>query len=221
MLRTLVRTLRVFLNRTLRTSLHSQEHHGLTDRRPIASRLNWPIRSITTVKYQQLTWYNSLWVWRWLPHRFSKRQSMSTTTVLFRTTFTRTIILNLLMKWLLGSNLSQLDFSFTTTRFYFFVYFKFLYFPWACTPLMKWLLGSNLSQLDFSFTTTRFYFFVYFKFLYFPWACTPHGSKCPVCALPFWALILSFPSFFFIMFVYFILSWFCLIKLEIIILIIN
>ena len=182
MLRTLVRTLRVFLNRTLRTSLHSQEHHGLTDRRPIASRLNWPIRSITTVKYQQLTWYNSLWVWRWLPHRFSKRQSMSTTTVLFRTTFTRTIILNL---------------------------------------LMKWLLGSNLSQLDFSFTTTRFYFFVYFKFLYFPWACTPHGSKCPVCALPFWALILSFPSFFFIMFVYFILSWFCLIKLEIIILIIN
>ena len=28
-------------------------------------------------------------------------------TVLFRTTFTRTIILNLLMKWLLGLNLSQ------------------------------------------------------------------------------------------------------------------
>ena len=53
-----------------------------------------------------LTWYNSLWPWRWLPHRLSKRQSLSTT-VLFRTTFTRTIKLNLLLKWLLGSNLSQ------------------------------------------------------------------------------------------------------------------
>ena len=31
----------------------------------------------------------------------------STTTVLFRTTFTRTIKLNLLLKWLLGSNLLQ------------------------------------------------------------------------------------------------------------------
>ena len=45
--------------------------------------------------------------WRWLPHRLSKRRSLSTTTVLFRTTFTRTIKLNLLLKWLLGSNLSQ------------------------------------------------------------------------------------------------------------------
>ena len=50
---------------------------------------NWPIRSITRVLYHQLTWYNSLWLWRWLPHRLSKRQSLSTTTVLFRTTFTR------------------------------------------------------------------------------------------------------------------------------------
>ena len=33
-----------------------------------------------------------------LPHRLSKRQSLSTTTVLFRTTFTRTIKLNLLLK---------------------------------------------------------------------------------------------------------------------------
>ena len=40
-------------------------------------------------------------------HRLSKRQSLSTTTVLFRTTFTWTIKLNLLLKWLLGSNLSQ------------------------------------------------------------------------------------------------------------------
>ena len=33
----------------------------------------------------------------WLPYRLSKRQSLSTTTVLFRTTFTRTIKLNLLL----------------------------------------------------------------------------------------------------------------------------
>ena len=38
----------------------------------------------------------------------SKRESLSTTTVLFRTTFTRRIKLNLLLKWLLGSNLSQI-----------------------------------------------------------------------------------------------------------------
>ena len=46
-------------------------------------------------------------LWRWLLHRLLKRQSLSTTTVLFRTTFTRTIKLNLLLKWLLGPNLSQ------------------------------------------------------------------------------------------------------------------
>ena len=58
------------------------------------------------VSIPSLMWYNSLWRWRWLLHRLSKRQSLSTT-VLFRTTFTRTIILNVLMKWLLRSNLSQ------------------------------------------------------------------------------------------------------------------
>ena len=26
----------------------------------------------------------------------------------------------------------------------------------------------------------------------FPWVDTPHGSKCPICALPFWAVILPF-----------------------------
>ena len=51
--------------------------------------------------------FESLWLWRWQPHRLSKRQSLSTTTVLFRTTFTRTIKLNQLLKWLLGTNLSQ------------------------------------------------------------------------------------------------------------------
>ena len=49
-----------------------------------------------------------LLLWGRLPHSLSKRQSPSTTTVLVRTTFTRTIKLNLLLKWLLGSNLSQL-----------------------------------------------------------------------------------------------------------------
>ena len=62
-------------------------------------------------------WYNSLWLWRWLPHRLSKRQSLSTTTLLFRTKFTRTIKLNLLLKWLLGSNLSQCLIHWTV-RFY-------------------------------------------------------------------------------------------------------
>ena len=62
---------------------------------------DWPFDSLL----------QSLWLWRWLPHRLSKRQSLSTTTVLFRTTFTRTINLNLLLKWLLGSNLSQWCFT--------------------------------------------------------------------------------------------------------------
>ena len=55
---------------------------------------------------------NTSRLWRWLPHRLSKRQSLSTTTVLFRTTFTRTIKLNLFLKWLLGSNLSHISFCF-------------------------------------------------------------------------------------------------------------
>ena len=58
-------------------------------------------------KYHQLTWNNSLWLLRWLSDRLSKRQSLSTTTVLFRTTFTRTVEVNLLLKWLLSSNRSQ------------------------------------------------------------------------------------------------------------------
>ena len=51
--------------------------------------------------------YNSPWLWRWPRHRSSKRQSLSST-VLFRTTFTRKILLNLLMEWLLNWNLSQI-----------------------------------------------------------------------------------------------------------------
>ena len=49
-------------------------------------------------KYHQLTWYNSLRLWRWVRHRLSKRQSLLTTTVLFGTTFTRTIKHNLLLQ---------------------------------------------------------------------------------------------------------------------------
>ena len=55
------------------------------------------ITSVDGMVIDQLTWYNSLWLWRWLPHRLSKRQSLSKTTVLFRTTFTQTIKLNLLL----------------------------------------------------------------------------------------------------------------------------
>ena len=41
---------------------------------------------------------------KWLPHRLLKRQ-----TVLLRTTITRTIMLHLRMKWLLGSNSSLIE----------------------------------------------------------------------------------------------------------------
>ena len=70
--------------------------HSSTGKRLITSRLNQSIRSITRVQYHQLTWYNSLWLWRWLSHRLSKHKSLSTT-VLFRTTLTRTIIFRLLI----------------------------------------------------------------------------------------------------------------------------
>ena len=48
-------------------------------------------------KYHQLMWYNSLWFWRWLPHRLSKCQSLSTT-ILFGSTLTQTITFQVLMK---------------------------------------------------------------------------------------------------------------------------
>ena len=66
-------------------------------------RIEWTEEKWQPVK-SRLRFANciSSWQWRWLPHRLSKRQLQSRT-VLFRTTFTRTIMLNLLMKWLLGS----------------------------------------------------------------------------------------------------------------------
>ena len=44
---------------------------------PLSRTLHWPIRSTARVWYHQLTRNNSLW--RWLPQRLSKRQSLSTT----------------------------------------------------------------------------------------------------------------------------------------------
>ena len=41
-----------------------------TSRVTISSRLNWPTMSITRVLYSQLTWYNSIWLWGWLPCRY-------------------------------------------------------------------------------------------------------------------------------------------------------
>ena len=81
------------------TSLHSQYHHSLTDRRTITSRLNWPIRSIqrelNTINWRETTHFDSEDDYR--TGTLLKRQSLSTTTVLLRTTFTRTIIFNLFM----------------------------------------------------------------------------------------------------------------------------
>ena len=59
-------------------------------------------------------WYKSLWLSRWQPHRKSKCQSQSTT-VLFSTTLTQTIILHLLM-------------SFTWCKFFFVLIICFFIF---------------------------------------------------------------------------------------------
>ena len=78
-------------------SLHSQWQLGLTDSRPITSRLRWPITSTTRVLIPSTDVTQITWLWWWLPLRLSKRQSMSPQTVLFRTTLTRTIVLPLIM----------------------------------------------------------------------------------------------------------------------------
>ena len=69
----------------------SQYHHGLTE------------QSFSTDQtYNNIDWKTLFtWLWRWLPLRLSKRQSP--TTVLFRTTLTRTITQYELLI-LLGSN---------------------------------------------------------------------------------------------------------------------
>ena len=101
------------------------------------------MRAITRVKYHQLTWYNTLSLWRWLLHSLSKRQSLPTTTVLFRTTFTRTIILSLLRKWLLGSNLSQQTFFIEQIK---------------CTCLLH-VTGENWEDLHWCCLIHRMFFF--------------------------------------------------------------
>ena len=42
------------------------------------------VTGVSTTRAVVVTWYNSLWLWRWLPHRLSKCHSLSAT-VLFKT----------------------------------------------------------------------------------------------------------------------------------------
>ena len=52
-------------------------------------------------KIRPMAWkkkHKKAWLWRVLPHRLSRHPSLSTTTVLFKTTLDRTIKLNPLMK---------------------------------------------------------------------------------------------------------------------------
>ena len=84
----------------------------------------------------QLTWCNSLLLWRWLPHRLSKRQSLSTPTVLFSTTFTWMIILNPLTKEIcylltcfpLPTCITLEDFLHVSFWFYLVIYLSFYFF---------------------------------------------------------------------------------------------
>ena len=50
--------------------------------------------------------------------------------------------------------------------------------------------GAKVGVQFFNYNKILF-FCIYFKFLYFPRVGTLQGSKCPFCALYFWALILS------------------------------
>ena len=53
------------------------------------------IEGDSACRVHPLKWYNSLWLWKWLPNRLSKRQSV--TTITDRNTFNRTIQFNLLL----------------------------------------------------------------------------------------------------------------------------
>ena len=62
-----------------------------------------PVTDVSTTSLviylqSQSALYHVIRLWRWLLRRLSKRQSLLTTTVLFRITFTQTIKLNLLLK---------------------------------------------------------------------------------------------------------------------------
>ena len=77
-------------------------NHLLRVLQPITWQFNWPIGSITR-DIPSTDDTKSLWLWRWLPLRLSKRQSLSPR-VLFRTTLTRTITLDKLKTSLLHWN---------------------------------------------------------------------------------------------------------------------
>ena len=84
---------------TLRVFIANNITAQLTDADNVATQLTNQVNN--QIRYHQLTWCNSILNLNgWLPQRLSKRQSLSTTTVLFRSTFTRTIILNLLITYL-------------------------------------------------------------------------------------------------------------------------
>ena len=62
--------------------------------------LNLAINSLQeeTDYLNNVFWHtNSLWLWRWLPHSLSKRQSLPTTTVLFSTMLNLVIMLKVLI----------------------------------------------------------------------------------------------------------------------------
>ena len=102
---------------TLQTTYSWHQHNQRTEQNDLTlpTDRNWPIT--TDVRYLSLTANNIMakltnqvftnqtyniwltnntftWLWWWLLLRLSKRQSLSPTTVLFRTTLTRTITLH-------------------------------------------------------------------------------------------------------------------------------
>ena len=111
-------------------------------------------------------WHNSLWLWRWLPHRLkrqSKHQSLSTTTALLRTTFTWTIKLNLLLiyihssnNWMKASihvlNLTQTNNSFSNCRS------ECIHgIPWKLRPLALHKLSPFQITLNNAFNENSFF----------------------------------------------------------------
>jgi len=86
----------------------SQYHHGYTDQ-----------SCSTNHTYNIIDWQTVFtWLWRWLPLRLSKRQSP--TTVLFRTTLTRTITL---YDILFVSLIYIPDYPRDVDNYYFFVFY--------------------------------------------------------------------------------------------------
>ena len=80
---------------------------------PAANDLEWfenqPLRILTFPinKYHQLKWYKSLLLWRWLPHRLSNVIHCQQQSYSGLCSHGRSCSTLILMKWLLGSILSQ------------------------------------------------------------------------------------------------------------------